>query len=146
MTKPNSALKQYRTVRNHSAVAEASPHQLITMLFTGILDNLAAAKGGIKQDNIALKGEKISRAIEIVDNLRAVLDMSQGGDVAINLRDLYDYMEARLLKANIDSDPAIIDEVAGLVREIKLGWDGIPAEQRSPARPGNSSTDHAGQP
>lgn len=135
MTKINSATNQYRAIHTQGAVADASPHQLIAMLFTGVLDNLATARGGIEHNNIALKGEKIGRAIEIVDNLRAALDMSQGGEVATNLRDLYDYMETRLLRANMDNSVAMIDEVAGLIREIKLGWDAIPEAQRNVAKP-----------
>ncbi|MBV1930783.1 MAG: flagellar export chaperone FliS [Porticoccaceae bacterium] len=135
MSNTNTPVQQYRTILNQSAVADASPYQLTAMLFAGVLDNLAAAKGGIERDNVALKGEKIGRAIEIIDNLRATLNMEVGGAVAENLRDLYDYMETRLLRANIDSDAAMIDEVAALMIEIKLGWDGIPEDQRDVSIP-----------
>lgn len=126
----NTAAQKYRSVYNTSAVTDASPHQLISLLFTGVLDNLSAAKGAIEQGNVPLKGEKIGRAIEIVDNLRAVLNTDVGGEVADNLAALYEYMESRLLTANINSDEAIVDEVAMLMTEIKLGWDAIPEEER----------------
>ena len=35
----------------------------------------------------------------------------------------YDRMMRRLLEANVSNDPEIVDEVAGLMREIKEAWD-----------------------
>ncbi len=128
----NSSLQQYRNVQAQSALEGASPHKLISMLLEGLLGNLAAAKGGVERNESSLKGEKLGRAIAIIDNLRASLDLDQGGEVAVNLRDLYDYMEPRLLKANMDNDVAIIDEVVALVRAIKEAWDAIPPDQQTP--------------
>ncbi|HAD08110.1 MAG TPA: flagellar export chaperone FliS [Porticoccaceae bacterium] len=128
----NSSLQQYRNVQAQSALEGASPHKLISMLLEGLLGNLAAAKGGVERNESSLKGEKLGRAIAIIDNLRASLDLDQGGEVAVNLRDLYDYMEPRLLKANMDNDVAIIDEVVALVRGIKEAWDAIPPDQQAP--------------
>ena len=125
MSNPDSAMQQYRNVQRHGAVPEASPHQLIAMLFNGALDNLAAARGAIERGDVQTKGEKLGRAIAIIDNLRAALDMDVGGGIAENLRNLYDYMETRLLRANVDSDLAAVDEVVELIRQIKSGWDGI---------------------
>jgi flagellar secretion chaperone FliS len=130
MANTNLLAQQYRSVQNQSAVAEASPYQLVTMLFVGVLDNLIAAKAGIEHNNVALKGAKLGRAIEIIDNLRVSLDLEIGGEVAENLSNLYTYMESRLLRANLDNDAAMIDEVMDLMTEIKLGWDAIPEDQR----------------
>ena len=39
----------------------------------------------------------------------------------------------RLLEANLRNDPAAIDEVAGLVREVKTAWDAIaPSLEKRP--------------
>jgi flagellar protein FliS len=74
---------------------------------------------------MARKGEMIGKAIGIVGGLRGVLNFEVGGDIATNLDALYEYMERRLLKANIDSDLTILDEVSGLIHDIKEGWDAI---------------------
>ncbi|PKF73085.1 flagellar protein FliS [Pseudomonas fluvialis] len=120
-----AALKQYQTVNTQAQVFDASPHRLIQMLMEGGLSRLAQAKGAMERDQVALKGELLGKAIAIIGGLREGLDLRQGGELAANLDSLYEYMSSRLLQANRSNDVAIIDEVAGLLREVKSGWDGI---------------------
>lgn len=105
-------------------VEGASPHRLIQMLYEGGLQKIAVAKGAIQRKDIAAKGDNIGKAIAIIGGLRASLDLSQG-EIAVNLGRLYDYMERRLLEANLKSDAEILDEVSGLLREVKTAWDAI---------------------
>ena len=120
-----AALKQYQTVNTQAQVFDASPHRLIQMLMEGGLSRLAQAKGAMERGQVALKGELLAKAIAIIGGLREGLDLRQGGELAANLDSLYEYMSSRLLQANRSNDVAIIDEVAGLLREVKSGWDGI---------------------
>lgn len=120
-----AALKQYQTVNTQVQVFDASPHRLIQMLMEGGLSRLAQAKGAMERGQVALKGELLGKAIAIIGGLREGLDLRQGGELAANLDSLYEYMSSRLLQANRSNDVAIIDEVAGLLREVKSGWDGI---------------------
>ncbi len=122
------AMQQYRQNHVQGGVDTASPHRLVQMLMEGVQDKLRAAKGFMAANNIAKKGEHISWAISIIDSLRACLNVEQGGQVAENLSGLYDYMEMRLLEANVKNDPAIIDEIGQLMAQIKSGWDAIPTE------------------
>jgi flagellar protein FliS len=120
------AMKQYQQVSVHSGVLGASPHRLVQMLMEGALEKIALAKGHMINNNIASKGENISKAIAIVGGLHSSLNTDAGGEIAENLGSLYDYMTNRLVIANLHNDEAILDEVAGLMVEIKMGWDGIP--------------------
>ncbi len=124
------ALNAYRQAGVQGAVMDASPHQLITMLMDGALDRIAAAKGAMERGETATEGEMIGKAISIIDNLRASLDHEQGGDLSRRLSDLYEYMENRLLEARRENDRSKLVEVSGLLRQIKSGWDDIPAEHR----------------
>lgn len=120
-----AALRQYQTVDLGAQVAEASPHRLIQMLMEGGLSKLAKARGAMERGQVALKGELIGHAISIVGGLREGLDFQRGGEVAVNLDRLYEYMISRLLEANLKDSTLMLDEVTALLRDIKNGWDGI---------------------
>jgi len=119
------AVNMYNDVGVRSGVEGANGHRLVQMLMQGALDRIAVAKGAIVNKNIESKGKSISSALAIIDTLRASLNLEKGGDIASNLYELYSYMERRLLEANIKSDLSMLEEVGGLLMQIKSGWDGI---------------------
>ena len=130
MAKLHNAVQQYNKVGVVSSVESASPHRLIQMLMAGALEKIAIAKGYMERKEIAQKGSHISWAISIIDGLRASLNLEQGGEIAQNLDDLYDYMTRRLARANVENDADLLDEVASLLRTIKGAWDEIPEDVR----------------
>ena len=134
-----AALGEYRSAGVLAEVSEANPHRLIQMLFEGALERLVRARGMMAQGDLKGKAESISRAINIVNGLQSHLNLEQGGELASNLDALYDYMGRRLLEANLRNDPEILEEVMRLLREVKAGWDALPArleEQAAETRTG----------
>ena len=129
MNNPNlgniRALKQYSKINLQTSIESASPHRLIQMLMDGALAKLAQAKGHMKANSVAQKGEDISIAISIIGGLRDSLDHDKGGEIASNLDNLYEYMSGQLMLSNIKNDISLIDEVQGLLMEIKVAWDDI---------------------
>jgi flagellar protein FliS len=128
MSSMQSALKQYKQVGVQTGIESASPHRLIQMLMDGVLDKISSAKGYMKRGEVAKKGEYISWAMSIIGGLRVSLDKSLDTSLVQNMDALYDYMGRRLLEANLNNDPAMLDEVSRLMKEIKTGWDGIAEE------------------
>lgn len=122
-----TAMRQYQSVNTQARAIEADPHRLIQMLIEGGLTRLAQARGAMERNQTALKGELIGKAIGIVGGLRQALDVKQGGELAVNLDSLYEYMTTRLMEANLKNDTVIIEEVSELLREVKSGWDAIAA-------------------
>ena len=122
------AAQAYGNVAIQGNTEDASPHRIIQLLMESGLQRIALAKGHIQQNCIAEKGEQIGLAISIVDGIRASLDMEQGGEMAANLEALYEYMKVTLLEANLHNDQAKLDEVAGLLAQIKSSWDTIPTQ------------------
>ena len=121
-----NALNTYKNVGIESGVATADPHKLILMLYQGAMLAIASGKNQMLRKQIAAKGTSISKAIKIIDEgLKACLDVKAGGEIGQNLFDLYDYMNQRLLIANLKNDAAILDEVSGLLRELKDAWESI---------------------
>ncbi|REH36753.1 flagellar protein FliS [Paraperlucidibaca baekdonensis] len=122
------ASKAYANIGAQTSVEAASPHRLIQLLYAGAIDRISRARGHMQRNDVADKGLCISRAIDIVDSLRASLDTRHGHPLAHNLESLYDYMCRRLLQANNDNDVAPLDEVSHLLAELKSAWDAIPSE------------------
>ena len=122
---PMLALRQYQKVGAQAQVSEASPHRLVQMLMEGGLDRIAQAKGAMERKDIPGKGVLISKAIGIIGGLREGLDLENKAEEVGRLDNLYVYMMKRLAEANIKTDPKILDEVAGLLRTVKEGWDAI---------------------
>lgn len=133
-----SALAQYKRINTESALEGASPHQLIQMLINGALDRLSQARGAMQRKDMAEKGLLIGKAVSILGGLQDSLDESADEQITANLDSLYDYMQRRLLDANLKNDVALLDEVSDLLLTIKDGWDAIApipapiAEQEQP--------------
>ena len=119
------ALKLYNRVGVQTGIEDASPYRLIQMLIDGALTRIAKARSHMKKNEIEEKGLNIGMAISIIGGLRDSLDHEAGGDIADNLENLYEYMTYRLLEANSMNDYHMLEEVSGLLAEIKLAWDGI---------------------
>jgi flagellar secretion chaperone FliS len=134
-----NALKAYSNVGVETSVSSADSHKLISMLFQGALLAIANAKNAMLRKNIPEKGKAITHAIRIIgEGLQASLDKNVGGKLALDLNALYDYMSLRLVEANLKDDIAMLDEVSGLLNEIKDAWESI--------RPANSTALPAAQP
>lgn len=136
-TAAQRAINTYAQVGMETEVMSASPQKLILMLFEGARIALIQAKLHIQRNEPALKGECISKAINIIDNgLKASLNVEAGGELAERLYALYDYMNRRLLVANLRNQPEILDEVNRLLEELQDAWKAIgsaPSSQPAPA-------------
>jgi flagellar protein FliS len=121
-----SGARAYANVKVETGVAASSPHSLIVMLFEGAMVAVASGIQHMEAGDIAKKGASISKAISIIDNgLRASLDKKVGGDIALNLDALYEYMSDRLLTANLKNQPATLEEVYQLLKGLKDAWEAI---------------------
>ncbi|EJN6960053.1 flagellar export chaperone FliS [Photobacterium damselae] len=122
------SLQAYKKVSVNAQLASASPHRIIQMLYAGAIERLIQGKAAMEQGNIAMKCERLSKALDIIMSLRDCLSMEEGGDIANNLDSLYDYMIRQVSTANAENQPEPIDEVITMLREIKSAWDQIPSE------------------
>jgi len=122
----NKALYAYGNSSARAEAAYASPHRLVQIMLDAFLTKIATAKGMIGRKDFAKKGEELGTAISIISALKGSLDLSQGGEIAANLDDLYAYINRRLLEANMHNDIDALDESAGLIAQIKSAWDAMP--------------------
>lgn len=119
------AYASYHAVNLEAQTSTASPVELVLVLFDGILDELARAKGHIEARRYQQKGDSITRCINILNGLSSALDFDADNEVVNNLARLYDYCVWRLHDASLELDTAAIDEVVGLLGTLKGGWQGV---------------------
>ncbi len=124
----------YQRVGTQTSVEGASPHQLICLLYEGLLSALRQAHAATMRGDIETKGKEIGRAVRIIDEgLKAALNDAAGGELATNLRGVYNYSISRLTKANIHNDAPMIQEVIDLIVPVYGAWKSIatPAGQQA---------------
>lgn len=122
-----NAAASYHQVGVESGVSGARPIDLVVMVYEGAIEAIGRAAAEMRAGDIEAKNRTITRAIRIIDEgLRAPLDL-RAGEIAGNLADLYDYMTRRLLQGSARNDAAMLDEVRGLLLELKSAWDEIVA-------------------
>ncbi|MEK8085629.1 flagellar export chaperone FliS [Aquabacterium sp. A3] len=134
----NALSGMYRQVGLETSVTGASSHHLVTLLFDGFLDALTEARGALLAKDMAAKARALSRAIRIVDEgLKACLNVEAGGELALNLRDLYTYISLRLTQANLRNDHQALDECTQLIQPVREAWLAIkPAASAQAAQGG----------
>lgn len=119
-------IQSYQNVGFETDIRGSDPHRLIILLFEGALSALDRAESALAEKQIQDKTNALTRAIEIIlDGLSASLNLEDGGDVAANLKSLYEYMASRLTHANFQNDLAAIQEVRGLLTELCEAWKEI---------------------
>lgn len=116
LTAQTNAYNAYK----QNSVTTASPGELTLMLYNGCLKFLGKAKLAIEQKHIEEKNHNIQRAQAIIAELMSTLNMDI--EISKQMLPLYEYMNRRLIEANIQNDIAIIEEVEGLVIEFRDTW------------------------
>ncbi|MDD1822167.1 flagellar export chaperone FliS [Photobacterium sp. ZSDE20] len=122
------SLQAYKKVSVDSQLTAASPYKIVQMLMAGAIERLIQGKAAMQAGNIPVKGERLGKALDIIISLRSCLSMDDGGDIAKNLDQLYEFMITQISAANHKNDPQPIDDVIDIIREIKSAWDQIPNE------------------
>ncbi len=113
------ALNSYSQAK---VAAVDNPMDLIIMLYDGAIDYLNKAATGIKIKNLQIKLKYIKRTLAIITELDRCLNFEAGGQIAINLHDLYNYMMRELVLANIHYDVDRLMHISELLSNLRRGW------------------------
>ena len=103
-------------------VKTASPAKLVEMLYEKAIELLDLSVENIKKGDLQKAHENIIRTQDIVTELNLSLDMERGGEIAKNLRSLYNYFYRRLVEANISKDTTPLVEVRNFFKELLDVW------------------------
>lgn len=129
--------KQYQKTQ----VMTASREKILLMLYEGAIRFTKQAIQAMEQKKIAEKGKFISKATAILAELMATLDFKAGGQLAVDLENLYVFMIDKLIEGNINNDPECLRHVERLLMTLYSAWkdiidnprpDGVPSERLQP--------------
>ena len=120
------AANAYQRINVETSMHTMDQHQLVSLLYEGVLSSVAVARGALARGDVPGKCQNISKAIRILEEgLATALDRVDGGEIAENLGALYDYCVRRLIEANARNDDAILQEVMRLIEPVAQGWNEI---------------------
>ena len=109
------------------SILTAPPGRLVVMLYDGCVRFLFQSAYAMREGNRKVSLERLRRAEAIIDELRITLDHDKGGEIAANLDALYGFSRSHLLKAWAEQDAGKIDQVSGLMGELRDAWAQIAA-------------------
>lgn len=120
------AASAYQRINVETSMHTIDQHQLVSLLYEGVLSSIATARGALARGDVLTKCNSVSKAVRIIEEgLMTALDRDAGGELAQNLEALYDYSLRRLILANAHNDDAMLAEVAHLFEPIAQGWNQI---------------------
>ena len=108
-----------------TTVTTQNKGRLVVMLYDGAIKFLTQAVKALQAGDIEAKNRNIGRARDIIFELNTVLDLDAGGEVAQNLRKLYNFMNSHLTQANNSNDVQMIREVIALLNKLNEGWRAV---------------------
>ncbi len=114
----NKYIKQYQA----SNVNTATPEKLMIMMFDGALQFLQKAKIAIAEGKLQERSQNIDGARKIIRELMRTIDLENGNDVSKQLFKLYNKMAMNLIKANVQRNATLIDNVIEDITNIRWGF------------------------
>jgi len=112
-----------------TAVETSTPEKLLLMLYEGAISFLKEAIAAAEGKDYPAVNERLQRVQAIVGELMATLNPNY--EVSRQLMTLYDYFLRRLIEANVKKDQAIMEEVLGMLSELKGVWEEAARKARS---------------
>lgn len=126
-------LKAYRQTSVRAEISVADPYVITKMLYQGVFERLAQAKGAILRGDLATKASRLASAVAILEHLKTTLDFNQNKQIAQNLFDLYSFMIDKLNDATVNVQIEPIDDALRVLMPIKSAWDQIPVSAQQEA-------------
>ena len=106
-------------------IKTASPGKLLLMLYQGAVKFMKLAKKNIKEGKIEESHKNIIKAQNIILELQSTLNKEQGGQIAVQLESLYDFIYRELIQANLNKNTKHLDNVIPLVEELFVTYKEI---------------------
>jgi flagellar protein FliS len=111
----------------------ASPVGLVVLLYDVTIESLRRAQLAAQNGDIEQRVAASNHVVLVINELSRSLDHKRGGEIASNLDRFYAVARARLMEANVRSDPAIFEELVGMFCSLHEAWQRVEIETAAPA-------------
>ena len=116
---PSRYHNQYRK----NEISTSSQGRLIVMMYEGAIKFTTMALQSLDKGDIAGRGKYINKTHDIINELSLALDLKKGGEVAVRLEFLYQFMLSQLTLANIKSDRKALENVIKILGPLAEAWE-----------------------
>lgn len=123
----SNGIQMYRKTN----VVTADPKRLVLKCYEGAIDCLKIGTQKLAEKDYGGKGKNLTKARDIIYELKASLNFEQGGTIAANLDSLYNYMLKRITEADLKNDVQVFEDVIGMLEELKSAWEEIFNDQKT---------------
>jgi flagellar secretion chaperone FliS len=137
MLENSSPANRYREV----AIKTANPLQLVLMLYDAAICSLQEAREHISRRDIEGRSRSLNKCIAIISELHSCLNIKEGGEIALSLDRLYDYMKRMIFRANVEQSAQPLAEIESLLENLRSAWSELIVQMG-----GNGIQSHSSEP
>jgi len=115
------ALSAYKELSAHTSITEASPVELIILMYKSVIDHLRLTQQAIERGNES--ADHVSKCLDLIQKgLMAALDYEKGGEIAKNLGSLYDWAIREILTSRLKNNPETLTAVIEVFKNLESAW------------------------
>lgn len=118
-------MMQQRNAQNvykQNQILNASPKKLVVLLYDGCIKNMKLAELSITEKKLDQAHTALIKSQDIIAELASTLNKEQGGQVAQDLNDIYEYLMRNLIEANRTKDISIVRKNREMMEELREAW------------------------
>lgn len=105
-----------------TSISTANRGQILLLLYEGAINHLKKATLALEEKDLGKKGEHVSKAHAILNELLNTLDHEVGGKVAADLDGLYNFMIRQIIEGNVHNNPEPWKATIKLLETLLEGW------------------------
>ncbi len=106
-------------------ITTADPGHLVILCYEGAIDHLKKAIAYYGSGRLEKKAEALAKALDFINELNRALDFEKGGEIAVRLHSLYNFMCRRIMEGDLKRNIKAFEEVIHLLNELKSAWEEI---------------------
>ena len=125
-------------------IRNASPSEIITMLYDGALNFLVQMKQAILEENHNDRDVAFGRVQAILQELQHCINYEEGGEIASSLASLYSFMLKHLFESKLNSDVSGVEAIQEMIRELRSAWQEAAEEQKNAAKSNSADKSESG--